>query len=268
MTIIFIGDLVGKIGRKAIKEILPQWRKKYAPDFVVANGENMAHGIGMTNKTVGEILAAGVDVITSGDHAFDKAEEENVFAGHANVLRPANWPPGVPGQGIFLAVNKQKSLLVVNLIGRVFLRQHFDCPFRKLDEILEKYSPPAGGNKSQTILIDFHAEATSEKMAMGWHTDGRVSAVIGTHTHIGTIDAKILPKGTAFVTDVGMVGAADSIIGDEKEGVLDALLHQTKFKLEPVESGPCQIGAVLIEIDEKTGKAKSIKRIDEELYIE
>lgn len=261
MKVIFIGDLVGKIARQALKQILPEWRKKYAPDFVVANGENMAHGIGMTNKTVDEVLAAGVDVITSGDHAFDKAEEENVFAGHTNVLRPANWPPGVPGQGAFLAVNNKKSLLVVNLIGRVFLRQNFDCPFRKLDEILDEHKPTA-------VLIDFHAEATSEKNVLGFYADGRVSAVVGTHTHVGTTDAKILPQGTAFVTDVGMVGAVNSVIGDEKESVLDSILHQTKFKLEPVESGPCQIGAVLIEIDEKTNKAKSIKRIDEELYIE
>ena len=261
MKVIFIGDLVGKIARQALKEILPEWRKKYAPDFVVVNGENMAHGIGMTNKTVDEVLAAGVDVITSGDHAFDKAEEDNVFAGHPNVLRPANWPPGVPGQGVFLAVNKQKSLLVVNLIGRVFLRQHFDCPFRKLDEIL-------GEQKSTPILIDFHAEATSEKNVMGLYADGRVSAVLGTHTHIGTVDTKVLPQGTAFVTDAGMVGAVNSVIGDEKESVLDSILHQTKFKLEPVESGACQIGAVLIEIDEETNKAKSIKRIDEEIYIE
>lgn len=271
MTIIFIGDLVGKIARKALKEVVPAWRKKYKPDFVIANGENMAHGLGMTKKTVDEVLAAGVDVITSGDHAFDKEEEENIFEIKPNLLRPANFPPGVPGQGEFLAVDSQKSLLVINLIGRVFMKQNYDCPFRKLDEILKKYpafaKAAAGKRKPQAILVDMHAEATSEKTALGFYADGRVAAVLGTHTHIPTADAKILPKGTAFVGDVGMVGALDSVIGDDKQAIIKAFLDQSKLKIEPVEEGVCQINAVILEIDEKTGKAKNIKRLDEEVYI-
>lgn len=264
MKVLFFGDIVGKIGRKAIKQVLPAWRKKYAPDFIIASGDNLAHGISVTKSTAAEMLEAGVQVMTNGDHAFDKEEASEVVEQYPNVIRPANFPPGLPGTGDFLAVDSGKSLLVVNLVGRVFLRQNFDCPFRKLDEILKKYSE----EKPMAVLVDFHAEATSEKMAMGFYADGRVSAVLGTHTHIGTADAKILPKGTAFISDVGMVGAIDSVIGAEKEAVLEALLNQTKFRYEPVESGVCQINAVLLEIDEKTNKTNSIKRLDEEIFIE
>lgn len=267
MTIIFIGDLVGKISRKALRQVLPAWREKYTPDFIIANGDNLAHGTGITKSTLEEVLEAGVDILTSGDHAFAKEGAESIYAEKANVLRPANFPPCLPGSGDFLAVHKQdkqKSLLVINLVGRVFIHQNFDCPFRKLDEILEKYKDL----KPQAIVVDFHAEATSEKAALGFYADGRVSAVLGTHTHIGTIDAKILKGGEAFISDVGMVGAADSMLGDEKGPIIDSFLKQTGFKLEPVESGVCAIGAVLLEIDKKTGKTKSIKRIDEEIYIE
>jgi metallophosphoesterase (TIGR00282 family) len=263
MTIIFLGDLVGKISRKALKQVLPLWREKYQPDFVLANGENLAHGLGLTKSTLKEILDAGVDIITTGDHAFDKEEAEEIFKTMPNVLRPANFPPGLPGSGEFLAVDNQKSLLVINLIGRVFLRQCFDCPFRKLDEILEKYQK----NKPEAIVVDFHAEATSEKSALGWYANGRVSAVLGTHTHVGTVDTKILDKGTAFVSDVGMVGAVDSIIGAAKETVIKSLLYQTKFKLEPVENGECLVEGVLLEI-EKTGRAQKIERIDKKIFIE
>lgn len=271
MKIIFIGDLVGKIARKALKEVVPAWRKKYKPDFVIANGENVAHGLGMTKSTLNEVLAAGVDVVTSGDHAFDKEEEENIFETKPNVLRPANFPPQVVGHGEFLAVDSQKSLLVINLIGRVFMKQNYDCPFRKLDEILKKYSAFAEATadrpKPLAILVDMHAEASSEKTALGFYADGRVSAVVGTHTHVPTADAKILPKGTAFVGDVGMVGAVDSVIGDDKQAIINAFLNQSKLKIEPVEEGVCQVSAVFLEIDEKTGKVKNIKRIDEEVYI-
>lgn len=264
MKVIFIGDLVGKMSRKALKEILPLWREKYAPDFVVANGENLAHGLGISQSTFNEVLAAGVDVVTTGDHAFDKEDAEVLFSNNKNLIRPANFPPGAAGQGEFLAVIGQKNLLVINLIGRVFMKQAYDCPFRKLDEILKKYEE----KKPQAIIVDFHGEATSEKAALGFYADGRVSAVLGTHTHVATTDAKILPKSTAFVSDVGMVGARDSVIGDRKEEIISAMLNQTRLKIEPVEEGVCVINAVLIEIDENTGLSKNIKRIDEEIYID
>lgn len=263
MKIIFFGDLVGKISRKALKQILPEWRKKYAPDFVIANGENLAHGIGITKNTFNEIIEAGVDIVTSGDHAFDKDETWELLENESRLLRPANFPPDLPGQGDFSAVDSQKSLLMINLVGRVFMHKSFDCPFRKLDEVLEKHKNTA----PKVIIVDFHAEATSEKAAFGFYADGRVSAVLGTHTHVGTTDAKILPKGTAFISDIGMVGAVDSVIGADKAIIIQSFLSQTKFKPEPIESGACQINAVILEINEKTGETEKIERIDEEIYI-
>jgi metallophosphoesterase (TIGR00282 family) len=264
MTILFFGDIIGKIGRQAIKKILPELKKKYEPDLVIANAENIAHGLGVTEKTINEMVESGIDVFTSGNHIWDKEEVLEILKKNKIILlRPANYPPGAPGVGHKLLEIGTKKLLVVNLIGRVFFREQFDCPFRKIDEILEEYK----NEKLNGIVIDFHAEATSEKVALGWHTDGRVSAVIGTHTHVPTADPKILPEGTAHITDAGMVGAKDSIIGDDKTNILKRFLTQIPYPLEVPEEGICQVNAMLLEIDTKTGKAKSIKRIDEEVRV-
>lgn len=276
MKVIFIGDIFGKIGRRAITETLPKWRKKYKPDFVIAQNENLAHGVGITCKTVQEVLDAGVDALTGGNHTF-KGEGMKLLVDHKlPLLRPANYPPGLPGRGELVVESQDGKfrLLVVNLIGRVFFHQNFDDPFRKLDEIIGKYhnSPPPPlilkEEKLDGILVDFHTEATSEQNALGHYADGRVSAVVGTHTHVGTVDARLLPEGTAYVTDVGAVVAVDSVIGEKKESIIKSMLTQQPFKHEPVENGLCTIGAVLIDINEKTKLARSIKRIDEQLIIE
>lgn len=267
MKILFIGDIVGKIGRRGVAAVLPHWRKKYAPDFVIANSENLSHGVGFTAKTLQEMTDAGVDAFTGGNHSF-KAEgmtllDENRFS----VIRPANYPPNLPGKGEMVLVDKKhgkNSILVLNLIGRVFFREQFDDPFRALDEMLARHAD----KQYAAILVDFHADASSEKNAFGAYADGKVSAVVGTHTHIGTVDARLLPGGTAFVSDVGGALAIDSILGENKENIVRSFLLQQPFQHDPPESGLCRVGAVLIETDADTGKAEKIQRIDEETYIE
>jgi len=257
MKILFFGDIVGRPGRQALKEILPKWREKYQPDLIVGNGENLAHGKGITRKTLEEVLEIGLDLVTSGNHLWQKKE---VFAlledPDIPLIRPANWPSGVPGQGWRILSVRTKKILVINLMGRVFMHQQIDDPFRCLDEILEKLEEPVNG-----IIIDWHAEATSEKQALGWYADGRVSAVLGTHTHIPTADARILPKGTAYISDVGMVGVHDGVLGFKKEISLAGFLTQLPQKFE-VGEGPVEIDAVLVEIEEAS-KAKSIKLLQE-----
>lgn len=230
----------------------------------------------MTEKTVRELLDAGVDCVTGGNHSF-KAEGAKLMArGDLPLVRPANFPPGLPGRGDMVVESKDGKirLLVVNLMGRVFFQSQYDDPFRKLDEILARYhnSPPPPlnlrGGELNGILVDFHCEATSEANALGNYADGRVSAVLGTHTSMGTTDTRILPSGTAYVTEVGGVQAVDSILGEEKNGIIRSFLLQQPFKHTPVETGLCQISAVLVEINETTKLAKSIKRIDEQIVIE
>lgn len=266
IKILFFGDVVGKIGRHGLKKILPTLKKKYKPDLVIANGENLAHGLGVTKKILIEIKGAGVDFLTSGNHIWKKKEIEEIFKDpewQDFVIRPANWPEGVPGEGAKLLKVGKFFVLVINLMGRVFIGQDLDCPFRKLDEILAQYK----GKKINAILVDIHGEATSEKVAMGWYADGRVSAVLGTHTHVGTADAKILPQGTAHITDAGMVGAKDSVIGMRKEQPLAGFLTQLPQAFEPPEKGEVIINAVYLEIDPKTKKAKKIQRVDLETEV-
>ena len=264
MKILFFGDIIGKIGRQAIKEILPKLKKEYQPDLVVANVENLAHGIGVTKKTLDEMIEAGIDFFTSGNHIFKKPEAEELLkANDSVILRPANYPGDVPGAGFRVIEVGSRSVLVINLMGQVFIKEEFDNPFKKIDEILEKVDQK---NLAATI-VDFHAEATSEKVAFGWHVDGRVSAVLGTHTHVPTADAKILPQGTAYITDVGMVGAVDSIIGDRKEPLLASFLTGSAPKVEIPEEGEVEVNAVLLEVSPKTRKAKKIKRIDRKVKV-
>jgi metallophosphoesterase (TIGR00282 family) len=264
MKILFFGDIVGKIGRQAMARILPKYKRKYKPDLVIANAENLAHGVGVTMDTVGEMLDAGVDVLTGGNHIFKKAGYEEIFTQFENkIIRPANYPPGVAGRGYTTLRIKDKRVCIINLNGRVFLQENFDDPFRAFDKI-KKLLKIA---KNDIVIVDFHAEATSEKSAFGWYTDGQASAVFGTHTHVPTADMKILPRGTAYVTDVGMVGARDSVIGVEKEGPLNMFLNQTPARFEMPEEGLVEVNAVLIEVDDRDGRAKKIRRVDEQIEI-
>ena len=255
MKIIFFGDLVGRPARQAIKKTLPKWKKKYAPDLVIANGENLAHGSGITEKSLNEVLRAGIDIVTSGDHIWSQKQVLSLLNNKETpLIRPANFPPHMPGQGYWLTEIRTKKVLVVNLLGRVFMSQNYDDPIRGINQILEE-------NPADIIIVDFHAEATAEKVCFGWYLDGQVSAVLGTHTHIPTADFRILPKGTAYITDVGMVGVKDSSLGADKELAIKSMINQTSFKLE-IAKGPVEINAVLIEIDQKN-KVKRIKQIQE-----
>jgi metallophosphoesterase (TIGR00282 family) len=254
LRILMVGDVVGKPGRKAVSVLLPELRKKHATDLIVANGENAAGGIGLTPETAQELFKSGVDIITSGNHIWHHREIVNYLENEPRILRPLNMPPGVPGHG-FLTTDK---VMVISLLGRVFVG-HYDCPFRAMDKLLEEVNP-----RPNVILVDFHAEATAEKAALAWYLDGRVSAVLGTHTHVGTIDTRILPRGTAFVSDVGMVGAANSVIGDDVESVVSRFLTMMPHRLS-VGKGDTIFNSVLVDIDQDNGRASSICRIDLEL---
>ncbi len=264
LKILFFGDIVGKIGRRAAAKILPELKKKFNPDFILANAENLAHGLGVTEKTLKEMAEAGIDFFTSGDHIFDKKEAIEILEKKEPILlRPANFPPDAPGVGARLIEIGTNKLLAINLIGRVFFKSQYDCPFRKADEILEEYK----NIDLAAVIVDFHAEATSEKNALAMYLDGRVSAVLGTHTHIGTDDWQILPGGTSFVTDIGMVGAKDSIIGVDKKGILKTFLTQVPEIHEIPEAGVCVVNAIYLEINSKTKKTVKIKKIREEISI-
>ena len=259
MRVLFIGDIVGEPGRRAVKELLPKIVKREKIDFVIANGENTAGGSGITPMIVDELLGYGVDVITSGDHIWKRKEILDRIAEDARILRPANYPSEAPGFGATVVASKAGiEVGVINLIGRVFM-QAVECPFKTVKREIEKMK-----NKTRIIIVDMHAEATSEKVALGWFLDGTVSAIIGTHTHIQTADEKILPKGTAFLTDAGMTGPYDSVIGRKKEQILNRFITQMPTKFEMAE-GDVQLHGAIIEIDEKTGMAESIKRVREKL---
>lgn len=254
MRALIIGDIIGRPGRKATAELLPKLRNDQKIDLVIANGENAAGGIGLTPDTAKELFKSGIDVITSGNHIWHHKEIIPDLESETLIIRPLNMPPGVPGRG-YLCVGQT---MVVNLVGRVFMG-HYDCPFRAMDSLLEELNP-----RPSIIIVDFHAEATAEKIALGWYLDGRVSAVVGTHTHVGTIDTRVLPKGTAFVSDIGMVGAADSVIGDDIESVIHRFLTMLPHRLS-VGKGNTKFNSVMVEIDDTTGKAMNIHRIDTEL---
>lgn len=264
IKILMFGDVVGAIGRKAITETLPQLKKELKPDLIIANAENLAHGKGATKKTLDELTKAGVDFFTSGDHAFDKKEIFSILENkEAIIIRPANYPPLALGSGYKIIEAGARKILVVNLIGRVFVKADYDCPFRKIDEILKETEK----EKPNAVIIDFHTEATSEIRAFGFYVDGRASAVIGTHTHVPTADAQILPNGTAYLSDVGMAGAKNSILGIDKENVIKNFLTQMPIEHEIPETGKAIVNGVFLEIDSKTKKAKKIKRIDKEAEI-
>jgi metallophosphoesterase (TIGR00282 family) len=254
LKILFVADVVGEPGRKAVAEILPKLKDEHEPDLTVLNGENSAGGFGLTVKTIKELKAAGADVITTGNHVFDQREFVPELGAQVNVLRPHNYPPGVPGTGVCVIAAGEEEVLVINLMGRLFMND-IDDPFRAADAIL------AAEPDRRLIFCDFHAEATSEKIAMGWYLDGRVSAVVGTHTHVPTADNRVLPGGTAYCTDVGMVGPRDGVIGMDRENVLKRFLTGMPQKWR-IADGAVTFNSVLITIDRHSGRATSIQRID------
>lgn len=254
MKILFIGDVVGSPGRDMIKEYLPRLQKKYKANITIINGENAAAGKGITDKIYRSFLEMGANAITLGNHTWDNKDIFE-FIDHAKYLvRPANFPEGTPGKGSLLLNMNGIEIGIINLQGRTFLAP-LDCPFKKADELISEIR-----KRTNIIFVDFHAEATSEKLAMGWYLDGRVTAVVGTHTHVQTADHRILPNGTAYITDVGMTGPYNGILGVEKDSVMKRFLTNLPVRFE-VASGPEQLSAVLIEVDPKTGKAKKIERI-------
>ncbi|MDP2659192.1 MAG: TIGR00282 family metallophosphoesterase [Dehalococcoidia bacterium] len=251
MRALMIGDVIGKPGRRAVARTLPALRRELGLDLVIANGENSAGGRGLTLSTAAELFEAGVDVLTSGNHIWDQKEIIPYLDGEMPIVRPLNYPPGLPGKG-FLVWN---DTLIINLMGRVFI-SNFDCPFRAFDSVLAQVDP-----LPSRIVVDFHAEATSEKIAFGWYVDGRASAVVGTHTHVPTADTRVLPRGTAYVSDVGMVGPMNSVIGMQIDTVMERFLHQTPTQMD-VASGPVIFNSVFMEIDDDTGRAREIRRLD------
>jgi len=259
MIVLAVGDVIGKPGRQACARLLPELREKYNPDLVIVNAENVAGGLGVTPGTAEELLDAGADVLTSGNHVWNHKEILPCLEGDMPILRPLNYPPGVPGRGYIII----GGALVVNLIGRTFMNA-YDCPFRAMDRLLGELEDMPSADIPSAIIVDFHAEATSEKMAMGHYLDGRVSAVLGTHTHVGTIDTRILPGGTAYVTDIGMVGPENSVIGDDIEAVLKRFLTMLPNRLS-VGKGRTVFNAVLVETDDTTGRAVSIDRVTREV---
>jgi len=255
IRILMIGDVVGRPGRRAVIENVPGLVRDEGINLTIANGENAAGGNGITREVANELFSAGVEVITMGNHVWNKKEIFNLIAREERIIRPGNYPPGAPGAGFGRYETKNGVKVgVFNLSGRVFM-PGLDCPFRKAEEVIQVLR-----EWSNIILLDFHAEATSEKIAMAYHLEGRLSAVCGTHTHVQTADERVLPGGTAYITDVGMTGPLDSVIGVKKEAVLEKFITQMPRKFE-VAAGPYQFNAVIIDIDIQTGRAKNIKRV-------
>jgi len=258
MNILCIGDVVGRPGLDVLAKVLPSFKRENAIDFTIVNGENSAGGSGILPKHADEIFALGVDVITLGDHTWDKKEIGPYLDKDARIIRPANFPDGAPGRG-WTVIESQKGVKVgvINMLGRSFMRYNVDCPFKKIDvayaEILKQ---------TPIMILDMHAETTSEKVAMGHYVNGRLSGVFGTHTHIQTADDKILPQGTAYITDLGMSGPYDSVIGQSKERILKRFLTSLPQKFEVAESAATLCGAIMT-VDEKTGRAKKIVRLQQ-----
>ncbi len=251
MNILFIGDIVGNPGREAIKVLLKPLIKEYGIDLTIANGENAAGGKGLTKEIAEELYDDGIEFITMGNHVWDQRSIMKFIDQEARLIRPANYPVGAPGKGYGYIRTKGKKVGVLNLSGRVFLNSledPFSGAIRWINEMRQE---------TPVIIVDFHAEATSEKVALGWFLDGKVSAVLGTHTHIQTADARLLHQGTAYITDVGMTGPRDSVLGVKKETIINRFLTQLPAKFE-LAAGPIQLNAVVLDVDETTGKARSI----------
>ena len=259
LKILYIGDIFGKGGRKAVQKLLPELKKEYSPDYIIGNAENLAHGHGVTAKTLQEMTDAGIDFFTSGNHIWGNGAVHDIFKEEKfPLIRPANYPPGTPGKGHMLVRFGKHNLLIINLMGRLFMTGGMlECPFRGLDAILDEYK----NEKLSGIFIDFHAETTAESCSFGFHADGRVSAIVGSHTHVPTADERILPKGTAYITDTGMVGGLNSSIGFDPATTVPDFITQMPKRHTIIETGAMVFNAVLIEINPKTTHATSIQRI-------
>jgi metallophosphoesterase (TIGR00282 family) len=256
MNVLMVGDVVARPGRQVLIDHLEMIQSRYMIDFTVVNIENAAGGFGITEKILNEFHKLPIDVMTSGNHIWDKKEALEFIPNHPDLLRPHNYPPDTPGSGWFVK-NTQSGLRVgvLNVMGQAFMHPVLDSPFACVDQLLESSS-----GEIDVLLVDFHAETTSEKIAMGWHLDGRAAAVVGTHTHVPTADERVLPAGTAYVTDLGMTGCYDSVIGSSTEAVLKRMVHKVQARLEPAIGSASLCGAV-ISVDETTGLANSIERI-------
>lgn len=255
MRILFVGDIVGSPGRRILKDHLADMVQQRGIDLAIVNCENAASGFGITPRLADELFAAGADVLSGGNHIWDRKEILEYFPHQPRLLRPANFPDGLPGSGLFTGQTRSGiDYAVLNLQGRTFMAP-IDCPFRGAERELARIPP-----ETKIIVVDMHAETTSEKQAMGWFLDGKVSAVIGTHTHVMTADAHVLPKGTAFITDVGMTGPHDSIIGMAKETIIERFLKSLPARFEVAE-GDVQLHAVVIDADEETGRARAIETV-------
>ena len=263
--ILFIGDVVGKPGRKILSQVLPMWKEKYKPDVTIVNVENLAHGKGVTISTMEQISNLGIDVYTSGNHVFDKHElAKDVFEKYPNIIRPANYTGSWPGYGYYRFAKEEQQYLVLNLNATVFMEKQFETPidnaFLAADRLLLDQA-----QKGDIIFVDFHSEATSEKIAFGYYLDGRVTAVVGTHTHVPTADARVLAKGTAHISDVGMTGARNGVLGVIAQNAINKFVDPTlKFKNEVEEDGVLQINGVLVEVAEN-GKAVRIEKLYQEI---
>jgi len=257
VNILFVGDIFGKPGRTTASEFIPRLRQERAVDFCIANGENSAGGFGITENGVSKLFSYGIDVITTGNHVWDRQETADILSREPRLLRPANYPPGLPGGGSLVAETAHGiKVAVLNLQGRIFMPP-IDCPFRTSDRIVGELE-----QETPVIIVDFHAEASAEKIALSWYLDGRASAVLGTHTHVMTADERILPKGTAAITDVGMTGPHDSIIGVRVEQSIKRIITQVPVRFAPATEN-LRLNAVLVDVDESTGRARSIERIEE-----
>ncbi len=264
MRILFFGDIFGRPGREALKVIVPEWQEEHKPDVLIANVENIAHGNGINELTLGELRAMNAfSCFTSGDHIWDDGEAKSMLEQDEWMLvRPENFPQGDPGVGHRVVMAGTQKLLVINILGRSFMRAEVDSPFKAVDSVLERFSLQEEEDKEQVnaIFVDFHAETTSEKRAMGFYLDGRISALVGTHTHVPTADAQILPGGTAYLSDVGMVGPFPSSIGLEAEGIIQRFLTQMPSKKHIPETGQAEIGAALIDI-QRDGRSENIQHL-------
>ncbi|MDP2684633.1 MAG: TIGR00282 family metallophosphoesterase [bacterium] len=264
LTVLFFGDIVGKPGRQAIVKLMPKLKKEYEPDLVLANAENLAHGTGVTEKTLSQMIEAGIDFFTSGNHIWSKPAIYELFNDpDIPLIRPANYSDDSPGKGYKILDVGDKKILVINIHGQVFINEELSSPFKKIDEVLAECK----NEKLNGIIVDFHAEATSENVAFGWHCDGRVSAVLGTHTHIPTADDRILPDGTAYQTDIGMVGLRDSVIGINKDIILNNFIEEKTQAHDIDEHGICAVNATLLKINPSTKQAISIDRIYREIEV-
>lgn len=262
MTILIFGDIFARAGLDALRDVLPRLREAHRPDVTVANAENLANGKGITPALLDELFALGIDVATTGDHAWDERSGVPLYAEPSRpLLRPANFPSGVPGRGWTTLARGAVTVVVANFIGRVFFRSQYDDPFRAAEAWLSALPR----TQPLVTLVDFHAEATSEKRAFGFFLDGRVTAVFGTHTHVPTADEQLLPRGTAFISDVGMTGALHSVIGLETAPALETFRTQMPPVPKPARDRPWEVNALLLAVDDSTGKARGIQRIRETL---